>query len=226
MGSGDEARRLIMRVYREPLLAYVRRVRWTSGLHHLPGYEDPESIVNGFFAERLAHDRVLLSWAAERCRFRAWIRSTMRNYLLSLVAIQRQDAVNRQNLEKRVVAGEFETEGPEEAFDLAFRDCIVREAMRAAASKAFALGRGNAWQAFVAHELQGVPYQELVHLVPGTHGQRAAALRRMRSLLVQALRDAVSWPGASEAEIDAELEVLMGAPRDGRHRIGGERDGR
>ncbi len=215
-----------MRVYREPLLAYVRRVRWAHGLHLLPGYEDPESIVSGFFAERLAHDRVLLSWAAERCRFRAWIRSTMRNYLLSLVAIQRQDAVNRRNLEQRAIVGDFETEGPEQAFDLAFRECIVREAMRATAARALALGRSNAWQAFVAHELQGVPYQELVHLVPGTHGQRAAALRRMRALLVQALRDAVAWPGASEAEIDEELEVLMGAPREGRPRAGGMRDGR
>lgn len=205
-----------MRVYREPLLAYVRKVRWVSGLHQLPGYEDAESVVNGFFAERLASDRVLLSWAAERCRFRAWIRSTMRNYLLSLVAIQRQEAVNRRNLEERSVHAEFEAGGPEEAFDLAFRVCVVREAMRTAATRARSLGRDGAWQAFVAHELRGKAYSELTHLVPGTHGQQAAALRRMRALLVQALRDAVAWPGASESEIDEELEVLMGAPREPR----------
>ncbi|MBL9120901.1 MAG: hypothetical protein JNL80_13400 [Phycisphaerae bacterium] len=226
MGSGDEARRLVMRVYREPLLAYVRKVRWVAGLHQLPGYEDPESIVSGFFADRLAHDRVLLSWAAERCRFRAWIRSTMRNYLLSLVAIQRQDAVNRRHLEERSLHADFESHGPEEAFDMAFRECLVREAIRATASKAASIGRGHAWQAFVAHELEGKPYSALEHLLPGTHGQRAAALRRMRALLVQALRDAVAWPGASESEIDEELEVLMGAPREPRAPGGGDRDER
>lgn len=213
IGDMAAARRLVMDLYREPLIAYVDHVPWSRRLRTLPGCETAESIVDGFMASRVGDDRVLRAWCIDRCRFRAWIRRTMQNHLLALSAAARRQQANLARYAERGLGNESDDEGAAGAMDAAMRTTLVRRAIADAGQRAFELGRANEWRAFLLHELHDEPLSSLEHLLPGTVGAKCAAMRRMRQYLVESLRSLVAWPGATDAAIDEELEALMGAPR-------------
>jgi hypothetical protein len=98
LGAGDitRARQLIMSLYYEPLVAYVRKIPWTVEIRRSPEYDGDEGggLVRAFFADRLGRDEVLLAWSRERCQFRHWVRRVMRNFLLAKLAEVRQEKKN------------------------------------------------------------------------------------------------------------------------------------
>jgi hypothetical protein len=211
-GDVGRARRLVMEVYREPLIAYVRNVPWAKSLQRQAGCETAESIVDGFFAERIGKDRVLIEWAGRQCKFRAWVRAALRNYLLTRVADDRQQRANLAKLQRQFAATEGEAAACKEAFDRSLRQRIIRLALQIAGERAADRGKAAEWQAFLAHELSGKRFSELDDLIPGTDGSKSSKLRSMRSLCSEVVREIVAWPCATEGEIDAELEALLGRP--------------
>lgn len=202
-----------MRMYREPLIAYVRCGGWLDGLKTEPGCDTVDSIVDGFMLAKIGEERVLRSWSIDRCRFRAWVRIAMQHYLLELARRVRQTAVNRRKHAERTAAAQDQTDDPAEAMDQVLRRTLTREAIVQAGADAANRGRADEWRAFLEHEIEHKPLEALDDLVPGTRGRKSAAMRRMRQLLVESVRSLVAWPGASDAQIDEEIEWLMGAPR-------------
>lgn len=175
-------------------------------------------MVTGFFAERLGKDRILLEWAGRQCKFRAWVRAALRNYLLTQVADDRQRKINVAKFRNERAATGGEADASDEAFNQSLRQRIICLALRIAGERAAARGKAAEWQAFLAHELGGKPFSELDELIPGTTGQKSSKVRSMRSLCSEVVREIVAWPHATEAEIDAELEALLGRPATTRRR--------
>ena len=86
---------------------------------------------------------------------------------------------------------------------------VVAEAMRRSAEALEEEGMKAHWQIFVSHHVEGKPYEDICGGY-GVDPRRAAVMARTASRRFrQALRDVVAWPGATETQVDAELQAIV-----------------
>ena len=79
----SEVRRRLMAIYQRPLEVYCR----ATGLGRANNLE-PDDLVNGFFASRLADQAYLRSWSLSGLRLRQWLRNGMNFYVRELIRKQ------------------------------------------------------------------------------------------------------------------------------------------
>lgn len=205
-GDVTAARNLVMTTYFKPLQAYVGRLPITRALLHKVGCETVEEIVHSFFSERISKDHVMMAWSRGQCPFRAWVRRSMKFYLLTLYERHyRRRQSHLAQLDETQVEGEGDAN---RVFDLEVRLELCREALRRAGERAAREGRGDEWKAFCLHVCEGRKLETLTNLLrPGRNAK--ATMRWFRACVRQELREIVSWPGATLRQIDEELCTLL-----------------
>ncbi len=204
LGAGQRGRRevnaFLMRTYAWPLQVYFlgTNQRWLG---------DPEDVVAGFFADRLARPGFLADWQASGLRLRRWLMNGFCFYL--------REQSRKRRADRRLVAEAEEpitfTGDPNASVDRAAVVAFVHEAIQAAEDQCLEEGLETHWRAFLRHHLDGASMRELSDEL-GVNAARAAVMvrtakRKFRHALAEVLgRDGVP-PDEVEEEIRSLLEV-------------------
>jgi DNA-directed RNA polymerase specialized sigma24 family protein len=187
-----------MSVYAHPLHVYLKGSTFRD-------LGEPEEIVHGFFASRLSRSGYLLDWLASSRQLRFWLLTGFRHYLYEQIEAQQRSRRPREP-------------GPspppvtaEQAFHRETGLAIVREAYRRAEEACAAARQGEHWRIFREHHLKGHAYAEIAGDLAIDERRAAVMARTAAGKFRRALRELVSWPEASTADVDQELRDLMEA---------------
>ncbi len=188
----DQVNQHVMDVYRKPLEIYFRGMPDARQL-------EPEDVVAGFFANRLARPNFFHDWSQSPLLLRRWLMNALRYDVLELRRVRRVQGLN----EEIVVAKETH-----DAAERAFVSAIVREAMSRAKDSCEKDGLREHWELFVRHYVQERPYARLTEEF-GLDERRAAvmvrtAANRFRAAVIELLnRD-----GVSSSDLESEIKSL------------------
>jgi DNA-directed RNA polymerase specialized sigma24 family protein len=195
------ARSHVMDVYRFPLMVYIRG----SSFRRLG---EPDDLVAGFFADRLGRDDFLHQWIDSGRPLRRWLLVALKYFLLEQARSGKRSRMGSLGGEDWVASTSGD-ENPGVAFNRETGKRLVAEAMRRTAEALEQEGMEAHWQIFVQHHVEGYAYEDIC----GAHGvdpRRAAVMARTAARRFrQALRDVVAWPGATETQVDAELQAIV-----------------
>lgn len=186
----------IMSIYRWPLSVYFMgtRDRWLG---------EPDEVINGFFADRLAKPNFLDDWRASGLHLRHWLINAFCFYLREL----RRDQARRQT-DGVMPSDEVVFQGNTRDLDRAFVAGLVARALQAAEQTCRRQGLAAHWQVFFDHFVQGRPYDQFVADL-GIDAARAVVMARTAKKKFQdAVRDLVSKDHPS-GDIDDEIRSLL-----------------
>lgn len=196
----SELNRYIMSVYAAPLRVYFlgTGLRWLG---------DPDEVVAGFFADRLPRDGFLSDWRRGEMRLRRWLMNAFSFYLSELRRRQRRD---------RRTAGDLpdlpeSRRSPEQMADRAFGQSIVAQAIRLAQTHCAEHGMQDHWGIFLRHTCDDVPYAELAIDYDVSAARAAVMARTAGRHFRKALRASLVSDGASEGDVDLEIQELLEA---------------
>ncbi|MDG2423824.1 MAG: hypothetical protein P8M22_07585 [Phycisphaerales bacterium] len=196
-GRRDVAQHL-MEVYAEPLRIYLLGSSFRSA-------GEPEELINGFFANRLAREDYLEGWRASEKRLRRWLINGLIFYIKEEFRRQKRGG---SPLSEEAEANLEDPEDQYRAFDQAWAASIVRRAMSEAAARCKEEDLEAHWDIFVRHHVQQQPYAVCCQ-DHGVDAARAAVMARTAATRFrEAVRDQVSLDGADETKIDDELAGL------------------
>lgn len=193
-----ELNRHIMLVYAAPLRVYFLGTgsRWLG---------DPEEIVAGFFADRLAREGFLEDWQRGGMRLRRWLMNAFSFYLSELRRLRRRDARMGGDVPDVATSGP----SPEHMADRAFGESIVAEAIRLSQEHCAANAMQDHWGIFIRHTCDDVAYAELATDY-GVSSARAAVMARTAARhFRKALRALLVSDGAGEKDVDDEIRELL-----------------
>ena len=196
----EEARNHLMARYRAPLVAYAARSR-------LSALEEPDELVHGFFAAKLAERAFLDSWRRSSLPLRRWM---LNGLVFHARGVARDRGRERDRRDAAVRPDSQPVEGPdaERVFERAWALALVEAACRAARAELEAEGRADAYEVFHRHHFDGVA---LAALAAGRGTSETAiasairlAVRRVRAEAESMLRDEIGT--ADPAVLATELE--------------------
>ncbi len=200
--SANKARQFVMERYAEPLAVFVRG----SSLGRV---SETSEIVNGFFAARLSDGAFLEAWSSSGMRLRRWLMNGILFYGQGLIrdnarSATRSTSVDPRELDRRVALNSF----GEIDFEKAWALTVVREATARAEEQLRREGRGDDYEIFRRHAIEGQPYAMLAAELKKSAQQCASATRlvaqRVRAHLATLLRE----EGVAEAEIEDEIRSV------------------
>lgn len=226
-GGGDAAESAlaelnghVMRRYAGPLAEYVRASSLRSS-------EEPEELVNAFFASRLSRDTYLTQWHASGLPLRRWLVNGMLLHARERARTRRMAAGDAQRAASAADAESLERREPAayERFEREWARHVLSEAAARAEQGLVAEGRADAWQAFKRHVIDGVPYDAIARGVgertqAGAEGRTPAESARApaesaRTLarlgharFERALREILADEGVAPSDIDVEMAWL------------------
>ena len=205
--EGTAALDELCRIYRSPVLAYVR--------HRGHGPDDAEELTQSFFAYLL--DRGIVNRAdPARGSFRAFLVSAIRHFLSDARSADRAlkrggDAV-RVSLDDHDAAGP-EADTPEAAFDRAFALTVLARAMAELEREARAAGKVELFAALKPFLVES-PDPDEYAAVATRFGQRrntiAVAIHRLRERLRQLVRAELAETAGTDEQVEEEMKALAG----------------
>lgn len=188
----------VMSVYYEPLLVYVKGSSYRT-------LGDAEDLVSGFFSDRLERGDYLEKWLASGVPLRAWLIRGLRYYCMERIRATRRDAAAAIPDDAQDEAAS----GPGSDYRRRIASNLVRDAIRQTGAELEAQGRGQHWQVFRMHHLEGQAYATVARSL-GLSEDRAAVMGRTAARRLRTrLRDMCGWPGASAEAIDREILSLF-----------------
>ena len=200
LDEGDlaTARRHIMGVYERPLRIYCQgcSLSWVG---------DPQDLVAGFFADRLSRPAFLQRWLESGRALRFWLIVGFKHYML-------EEARRRNREHQQGFDVELDAEGsvPDREFDRACAVQLVHQALEKAAAECQSDGLGEHWDIFCLYHIRDTPLDRIA-ADKGVSAARAAVMKRSAVNRFRAtLRELISWNGADDALIDAEIRDLRG----------------
>jgi DNA-directed RNA polymerase specialized sigma24 family protein len=206
---GPEGRRdinrHIMTVYAWPLRVYFlgTRDRWLG---------EPDDVVQGFFADRLAKPQFFADWQSSGLRLRHWLINAFCFYLKELKRARLRGSApgaSGEVFDERENAP-IDDQDPMDAVDRAYAVSVVREALRRAGLDCEAQGLAPHWAVFVGHFCQGHGYAELCQRL-GLDPARGVVMARTAKKKFQiALHDILSRD-LHCTDVESEIRVLLGA---------------
>lgn len=202
LDEGQQGRRDVgthlMEVYAEPLRIYLLGSSFRSA-------GEPEDLINGFFANRLARDDYLDGWRSSEKRLRRWLINGLIFYIKEEFRRQKRGGAT---LSEEVEASLEDPADQYRAFDQAWAASIVRRAMSEASTRCKEEDLEAHWDIFVRHHVQQQPYATCCK-EHGVDAARAAVMARTATTRFrEAVRQQVSLDGADESTIDDELAGL------------------
>ena len=185
----------IMDVYAEPLRVYCLgcSLKWVG---------EPEDLVSGFFADRLSRPAFLTRWRESQRPLRFWLIVGFKHFLY--------EEARRRNRDKRMDADPgVDLPSPNRDYERSCAMGIVRRALTVAASACAENGLAEHWEIFEMFHLKEMTLQQIAE-VRGIAPTRTSVMKRTATKHFQrCLRDMVSWDGATEGDVDAEISGLM-----------------
>lgn len=202
LDSGEEGRRDVtshlMEVYAEPLRIYLLGSSFRSA-------GEPEELINGFFANRLARREYMEGWRSSDKRLRRWLINGLIFYIKEEYRRQKRRGAS---LSDEAEAGLEDPSDQYRAFEQAWAASVVRRAMSMASVRCSQEGLGAHWDIFVRHHIQQQPYAVCCQ-EHGVNAARAAVMSRTAATRFRdAVRELVSMDGADEKSIDQEIAGL------------------
>lgn len=195
----------LCRTYRPPVLAYVRA--------HRRHRADAEDITQAFFAH-LLENRLAARADPERGRFRAFLQTSLRNFLASerqyTAALRRGGEAQRISLDEiDLPANEYDD--PERAFDREWARAVLGEAMRRLATEADKAGRGQLFSTlrpFLVESPEDKDYARVAEQLQLRRNTVAVAIHRLRSRLQELVREVVADASIQTEDVEHELRRL------------------
>jgi len=205
----------LCRTYWYPLYAFARR----EGLRR----EEAEDAVQAFF-ERFLEQNYLKDVARERGRFRSFLLAALRHFLAD--QRDRADAIKRGGqvtfvplsaveAEDRYLAEPSRGETVERAFDRAWAQAVMRDALRELGQEHASTGKADAFETlkpFLSRPPQEHEYAQVGQRLGLNAHAVAVAVARLRErypeLVRQTIAHTVSTPGEVEDEMRYLLELL------------------
>ncbi|MCA9289687.1 MAG: sigma-70 family RNA polymerase sigma factor [Phycisphaerales bacterium] len=188
----------VMSVYADPLKVYFRgcSMRWLG---------EPDDIIAGFFANRLARPNFFNDWKSAGNRLRRWLMNALLFYLREVSRERRRHGHVEDVVDE---IGEW-TDGPEAAVDRAWAFALVRNAWERASNDCRDAGQTAHWEIFVRHHHDGEAYRDIAPDFGVDASQAAVMVRTVTKKFKQALRDCIAMDGVAPGEIDDEIRMLL-----------------
>ena len=201
--QGDVGRREInhhvMSVYQWPLTVYFKgtRDRYLG---------DPDEVVQGFFASRLARPTFFTDWKASGKRLRHWL---INGFCFYLKELHRERVRNERGSGAEMPEPAYEEEEAARGMDSVFLRGVVRRAMLEASQMCERQGLSEHFRIFEAHFYLDQPY-EAIAAVFNVDPTRAAVMARTANRKFQsALRELFLRDGVDADRIDDEIGNLL-----------------
>jgi len=211
-GQAEAALETLCRTYWYPLYAYVRRQGQNP--------HDAQDLTQAFFA-RLLETRNLRLADPERGRFRSFLLSSMKNFLVNEwvrdQAQKRGGGRKLLSLDEEAAERSFQLEPASQApaeylYDKRWAVTLLERAMErlgedyARGGKEVLFARLKPW---LLAEASNDTYRELAGPLGMSEGAVKVALHRLRQRFRDVVRDEVAQTVATPAEVDEELRCLM-----------------
>ena len=212
--AGRAALEELAQNYWYPLYAYLRRKGESA--------EDAADLVQGLFA-LLIERGDLESAQAERGRFRTWLLSSLRHYLLNererAAALKRGGGTHTLSLDAEQARERYALEprdelSPERLYDRRWALEVIARATSVVEHHYARRGKGELFEAIRPHlagDGEAAPYAELALSLGGSEGALKVAVHRARKRFASALRAEIGETCADAAEVEVELAALFGA---------------
>jgi DNA-directed RNA polymerase specialized sigma24 family protein len=197
LDDGDEAavREHIMDVYADPLRIYLlgSSLRWLG---------EPSDLVAGFFADRLSRPAFLSRWRNSRRPLRFWLIVGFKHYLYEEARRQKRGGQEQADPALEVPA-------LDRAYEQNCAIGIVRRALTIAEESCDSAHLSAHWEVFELFHLKEMSLQQIAD-AKGLSPSRVTVMKRTAAKHFQrCVRDMVSWDGATDPEVDAEVCSLM-----------------
>ena len=201
----------LCRLYRPPVLSFVRRVGYAEA--------EAEDLTQAFF-EQLLRRRTYAAADPARGRFRVFLRVALRRFLATHEtarhAAKRGGGEHSLSLDDddhaiEVPAGE---DSPDEAFERDWAQAVLRQAMVTLHAEAQAAGKGELFRAlrpWLFESPEGEAYDALAARLNLRRNTVAVALHRLRQRLHDTVRRELADTVTDAGEVDAELDVMRAA---------------
>lgn len=200
----------LCRVYRPPVLAFVRRCG------HAP--QEAEDLTQAFF-ETLLRRRTYAAADPGRGRFRVFLRVALRRFLGAQAearqAAKRGHGEAALSLDDRLAqALPAQDEAPDAAFERDWAQAVLQQAAATLQAEADASGKGELFRAlrpWLFDSPDSADMDALAQRLSLRRNTLAVALHRLRQRLHDQVRRELAETVADERELEAELGVLHGA---------------
>jgi RNA polymerase sigma factor (sigma-70 family) len=201
----------LCRLYWPPLYAFLRRAG------HNP--EEAKDLVQGYLA-RLLERQDLATVSLEKGRFRSYLLSGLRNFLVSEArhdaALKRGGGVitfslNTHDAEASCCGALADNRSPDLAFDQRWAETILDQALESLRQEYAARGKEQLYhelKAFLVAEA-AEDYAALGRRLGMTPGAIAIAVHRLRLRLRELVRAAVAHTVGCEADLEEEMRSLL-----------------
>lgn len=193
----SEVNRHIMSVYFFPLRTYFLGTseRWLG---------EPEEIIQGFFADRLAREGFFTEWERSGKRLRRWLITAFNFYLKEVRRRKWRDGRAGPVTEEPV---SFKGD-PEREVDRAFVVSVVQQAIDRATEMCKRENLDQHWDIFERHYCRGVSYNEIADDLKIDAARAAVMARTAGRKFKTALRDLLE-KDAANADVDSEIMALL-----------------
>lgn len=207
----------LCRTYWPPLYAYVRRQGHAAA--------DAQDLTQQFFA-RLLENRSLRLADPERGRFRTFLLSSLKNFLISewqktraqkRGGLQPPVSIDGAEEEQRFLAELTDGLTPERIYQRRWALALLEKVFVRLQESVGQDARAPLFQALKPHVCGDTPpegYAGLAAQLGMSEGAVRAAMKRLRDSYRRLLREEVARTVASASEIDTELRELVAALRD------------
>lgn len=205
----------LCRIYRPPVLAYVRR--------HSRGEAEAEDLTQAFF-EQLLRLRTHAAADPQRGRFRVFLLVALKRFLMNQSAFAQAakrgggQAALSLDADDSGADAPADPDTPDAAFERAWASVVVRQAglrLQAEAEAAGKLDLFRALRAFLLESPDPDEYAQVAERLGLRRNTLAVAIhrlrQRLRELVREELADTVTEPGQLEEEV-AALQHVLAAP--------------
>lgn len=204
-GRAHELAAEIMRLYATPLEIYFSATSFRS-------LGAPGDIVAGFFCSRLSQPTWLSDWKArheiDRIPLRRWLLNSLNFYLHEEHRRRQRDQLTPEAAGSP--PGSAARDTPERRFERDVSRAIVREALERTRDECAASGQSVHLEVFMRHFIGEEPYETLAPALGLGTTQCAGMARTVASKYRRALAAILVREGADPADLDREIERLMG----------------
>lgn len=208
-GEGDGAHgalESLCRIYRPPVLAYIRA--------HRAWREDTEDLTQAFFAH-LLEQRLAARADPELGRFRAFLLTALKHFLASEYAYASRQ--RRGGGQAAIALDESETDtgdGPEQAFEREWAQTVLREALRRLQVEAKQGGKEALFEQlrpFLLEPPDTSDYDSVGSRLGLRRNTVAVAVHRLRARLQELVHEVVADTVEDRHEAERELRRLRSA---------------
>jgi RNA polymerase sigma factor (sigma-70 family) len=206
-GAGaHDALESLCRIYRPPVLAYIRA--------HRAWREDTEDLTQAFFAH-LLEQRLAARADPERGRFRAFLLTALKHFLASEYAYASRQRRGGGQANQALDDTECDPgDGPEDAFEREWAQTVLREAVRRLQLEAQQGGKEALFaqlRAFLLETPEAAGYDAVGAALGLRRNTVAVAVHRLRARLQELVREVVDDTVQDRHEGERELRRLRTA---------------